>query len=143
MNTAFKAADEWAPIRRGVFYGSPRCCGAKLCAHAAFQQATKEADALAARMGDGWEPRVWENLGWHYEVTKGIASIGPHRAGSAISGGWKVAEYWCSIGGHNSDSDIPQFEATAQTPEDALGNATQDARTSARRIEAALAALID
>jgi hypothetical protein len=23
-------------------------------------------------MGKGWKPRVWENLGWHWSVVKGV-----------------------------------------------------------------------
>lgn len=30
------------------------------------QSTERDAKALCARMGEGWEPRVWENLGWHY-----------------------------------------------------------------------------
>lgn len=32
----------------------------------------------------GWEPRVWENLGWHYTVVKGNAEIMPGRSGYHI-----------------------------------------------------------
>lgn len=37
-------------------------------------QAMKKAKALKKRMkGKGWKTRVWENLGWHYEVhNKGL-----------------------------------------------------------------------
>lgn len=136
--------DRWAPVSNGLFYGSPACCGARLCTRAAFDQATVEAKALAQRLGTGWVPRVWENLGWHYEVIKGIVSVSPHIDGSSCGGGWKVREYWCSIGGvHDDAHSIPQFTAAATTPEDALGNAIQDARTTVRRIEGVLAALYD
>ena len=26
-------------------------------------------------MGPGWKTRVWENLGWHYELTQGPISL--------------------------------------------------------------------
>lgn len=29
-------------------------------------EARSKAEALAARLGCNWKPRVWENLGWHY-----------------------------------------------------------------------------
>lgn len=57
----------WTPVRRGAIYCSPACGGG--CTWAAFQEATGNADALAKRIGGGWKPRVWENLGWHYSVT--------------------------------------------------------------------------
>lgn len=66
---------DWIPRLRGEIYCAPACgCG---CTKAAFDKATADAAALAARMGDGWVPRVWENLGWHYEVIKGCAELHP------------------------------------------------------------------
>jgi len=39
-------------------------------------EATKRAAALRKRMkGTGWKQRVWENLGWQYEVTNGPLSV--------------------------------------------------------------------
>lgn len=66
-----KAIDRWKPVRSGRFYCSPACGGGKFCTWAEFQTATKKAEVLAARMrerGGKWEPRVHENLGWHYCV---------------------------------------------------------------------------
>jgi hypothetical protein len=54
----------WTPERRGKIFCAP-ACGAN-CTLAAFNLATARADVLCARLGHGWRPRVWENLGWHY-----------------------------------------------------------------------------
>lgn len=32
-------------------------------------------------LGKGWEPEVWENLGWHFAATKGCARVIPHVEG--------------------------------------------------------------
>lgn len=67
----------WTPVRRGASYCSPACGGkgAFGCTWSKFQTATRKAKALAKRMGKNWKPRVWENLGWHWEVTSGPAAI--------------------------------------------------------------------
>lgn len=66
-----KSTDRWSPIRRGITYCSPGCGGG--CTHAAFVQATADAEALAKRLGPSWVPHVWENLGWHYEAKLEVA----------------------------------------------------------------------
>lgn len=63
------------------------------CHHAAFEQATREAAELAALMGAGWEPRVWENCGWNYDVCNGLAEVHVIRNGSGWQGGWTVSGY--------------------------------------------------
>jgi hypothetical protein len=60
---------DWKPARRGKTYCSPAC--GMGCTETAHCNAVNESKALAKRMGKGWKPRVWENLGWHYAVTKG------------------------------------------------------------------------
>lgn len=102
------------------------------CTKAAHDQAEAEAAALATLMGAGWEPRVWENAGWHYEVKKGLASITPDTDGKAIAGGWKVLGYRAYL------DTAPQARARATDPLDALGFAQQDARGAQQRIAAAL-----
>jgi len=64
-------------VRRGSIYCAP-WCGAN-CTWAAFQEATKRGEALAKLLGDGWKPRVWENMGWFYEVTNGILEVKTNR----------------------------------------------------------------
>ena len=66
----------WTPVSRpGGIYCSPLCgCG---CLKKDYSDAVNHADALALRMGPGWVPRVWENGGWNYMVSKGIFEIRP------------------------------------------------------------------
>jgi len=130
------------PVRRGNDYCSPKCgFGCKL---ASYDRAAGEADALAQRMGNGWEPIVWENCGWNYMVKKECVTIHVDRRGSGISGDWEINGYsaWIEpkivIGGTSV-----QFIEHAETPEDALGFATQSARTHVARLNQALADVIN
>lgn len=108
-------------------YCSPWCGGG--CKRAAYDKAVADAAALAQRMGDGWEPVVWENLGWYYRIEKGVAELYPPR----------------HVSGSISYSVIFRMAicitASAETPEDAFGFAVQDARGREREIAADLEAI--
>lgn len=71
----------WVPILRGKIYCSPRCGGN--CTLAAFQAATVAAEKLAKRLGPGWTPDVWENVGWHYKVVSPCRRLKLHGPYSA------------------------------------------------------------
>lgn len=49
-------------------------CG-RGCTKAEYERARKAAHKLCAKLGTGWLPRVWENLGWHYAAEKHFVSI--------------------------------------------------------------------
>ena len=130
------------PVLNGKIYCSPRC-GCK-CTKAAFDRATKEANALAGRMGEGWEPNVWENCGWHYSVAKGAMSIHTiYRNKRHKDGGFVVERYSADFDAASIErstyTQAVQLTAHADTPEDALGFVTQDARNLIQRITEALA----
>lgn len=99
----------WTPRRRGEIYCSPRCGGK--CTHAAFEAAHRKANALCKRLGAGWEPCVWENLGWHFSAQKGVATlrVNEYRLKGKVTTHYTV--YFNSI---------QQTVETADTPEDAL-----------------------
>ncbi len=63
----------YTPVLRGGVYCSP-ACGAG-CKKKAYDRAKNSADRLANRLGHGWVPEVFENLGWHYSVSKGHATV--------------------------------------------------------------------
>lgn len=67
----------WKPRLRGEVFCSS-ACGSN-CKRAEYEWCKAQAAALAKRMGKGWKPRVWENMGWHYEVVlkNGLGSISP------------------------------------------------------------------
>lgn len=110
MNTAVDKRTR--PVRRGALYCSPWCGGG--CTYEAFQRATAKAAELCARLGDGWKPRVWENLGWHYAARKGVATM----YGPGIH-----ERYWVSF-----DSSA-QITGEGSTPEEALRAAIEVMRT--------------
>lgn len=105
-----------------------------------FDRATKDAAALAARLGDGWTPCVWENLGWHWEVQKGaLVTADRFDAGGMIVRG-SLGKYTAEFRSvENGASAIMQFFADASTPEEAIGQVRQDVRTYISRVEADLA----
>lgn len=117
---------------RGVFCSN--ACGFN-CTRHAYDRVVKESDRLAKRLGEGWETRVWDNLGWHYEVHKGVLHVSPNRDGSSREGTYKVLGYTAYLNGEK------QFLGKAKTPEDAIGFAMQDARTHIARLTQQLAAL--
>ncbi len=126
---------EHVPVLSGDIYCAPWCgCG---CTKAAYDRAVTEAAALVERLGEGWEPRVWENAGWHYEAVKGVARVIPTQRGGSTYANWSISGYMVMF------DSVWQFVAHGKTPEDALGFALQDARTAERRIAADCATLSD
>jgi hypothetical protein len=130
----------WVPVLSldGKTFCSPRC--GYRCRRDEYEAAVASAAALAVRMGAGWEPWVWENGGWHYEVRKGVAEIHvtEDRRGERVGPSYPVSGYTAWI-----NTAAKQFIVSAATPEDALGFATQEARTAISRIAADLDALFD
>ncbi|WP_152025762.1 hypothetical protein [Agrobacterium tumefaciens] len=119
----------------GLIYCSP-ACGSK-CTKEAYDLAVSRAQALAEKLGEGWEPHVWENGGWHYQAKNKTMTVYCHH-------------YW--------NSETPQYSAWiepeltvsgkafqiieyADDPNDALGIAKQKAWDAISRIRQALTEL--
>lgn len=66
----------WKPARAGITYCSPAC--GRGCTHREYLQAKKDARKLAAAIGVGWKPHVWENLGWFYSAISPCGRIKVH-----------------------------------------------------------------
>lgn len=98
--------------------------------------ARDEAHALATRLGDGWEPDVFENLNWYYAVKKGCVTVRPEAGNSLSYSAWIEPNVVLN-------RTAVQVIAYGPTPEDALGNAIQDARTMIARFDDALSFLND
>lgn len=83
-------------------YCTPSLCGLG-CTREDYELAAKRSDDLCARLGSGWAPEVWENLGWHYGAINDGAAItmnAPHHGGKA--------RYFAIMGGHqHSDRGLP------------------------------------
>lgn len=123
----------WTPVLNGEIYCSPRC-GCR-CKKAAYDKAQAEAVALCATLGPGWEPRVWENCGWHCEATKGNCRVIPPRGHS--DNHLLMWDFPVLAG----DNKVLQIIAHGTDPLELLGNARQDARTFIARIDAELASV--
>lgn len=97
----------WTPRRRGHIYCAPACGGR--CTLAQYHAAKLAGQKLCERLGRGWKPRVWENLGWHY---KAISACGR----------WKVHGSDRCFTALLGDADSPggKWAETARTPEAAI-----------------------
>lgn len=65
----------WKPVRRGDVYCAPAC--GRGCKLEEYDRAVAGAEALAKDLGRGWKVRVWENLGWFFEVSRGGLRVSP------------------------------------------------------------------
>lgn len=99
-------------------------------------EAQHAAAALAHCLGEGWQPVVWDNLGWHFKAVKGCVTVYPEDWRGATR-----ASAWIEPPNTLVGPSALQIVAYGPTPEDALGNAVQDARTLIARIEGSLAGL--
>lgn len=116
------------PVRKGDLYCSPSCGGK--CTWAEYQRAQRRSRTLAAslrkRYGGKWDPRVWENLGWHYAVVshQGVITVSPYLTGEKIVGySALIGQKWSSI---------------AATPKTAIREALKAAMEDVKKINAVL-----
>ncbi len=82
--------------RCAAIYCSPACGGG--CTRAAFERAKEDAAKLCARLGPGWTPHVWENLGWHWCAKSpegGVATVRPPRPPGTRDWSAHLGEFWC------------------------------------------------
>lgn len=72
----------WTPVLQGEIYCSPACDAG--CTKAAFDEATRKAEALAKALGPNWTPDVWENLGWYHcaALRKSVVTVHPEYRGN-------------------------------------------------------------
>lgn len=110
-------------MRRGRVYCSTAC--GKGCTFAEYQRAKQHGRALAKRLGKGWKPRIWENLGWHYTAKRGPIEVYP-----------RIKSYWANlilVG--------KQFTGEAREPELAVIRAIDKAKEVVAALTNALASL--
>jgi len=114
----------WKAIRRGKIYCAP-ACGAG-CTWAAFELANRRAAALVRKLSKGdleWEPRVWENMGWHFSARSLCKrfDVSEHRHGNKVTG------YAAFL---NVPSEMPggKWVGKSDTPLEAVEDARRQAR---------------
>lgn len=103
------------------------------CLHQDYLEADALSRQVASALGDGFQPRTWDNGGWYWEVTKGIARVSPG-VGQA---------FYCSLNFRETGGSTLNIVAGADKPEDALGLAVQQARTLFVQFNASLDALLN
>ena len=113
----------WVPKLRGRIYCSP-ACGAN-CTKVAYDTAQKMGTALAKKLGKGWKPHVWENMGWFYKAEKGDVSVRDSRSG------FSYTAYF--------NTDVQQFIGEGDDPKDAVADALAEAEAAMVTIERAVA----
>jgi hypothetical protein len=114
----------WEPQLRGEVYCSSACGGG--CTKAAHDEAERRATELAKRMGEGWKPRVWENLGWHYAVISPCGRLKIHPS---------IGDRYLAFLGE-ADSYGGRWAEHGDTPEEAARSAIAHAKLEAANIQA-------
>lgn len=72
---SFVIVDDTSLLSDSGIYCAKRC--GRGCTFAEYQKVINEAKALKEELGDDWEVEVWDNLGWKYMATNGMATISP------------------------------------------------------------------
>lgn len=121
-------------VEAGDMYCAKRC-GAG-CKRAAYDRAVKEADLLAASLGDGWVGKVWDNLGWHWRADKGCCGVYPSKNGSGMTGTYTVTGYTAYF-----NSGGGQHLGEGATPQDAVGLAISKAHATIDALNADIRSL--
>lgn len=85
---------------------------------------------LAKRLGRGWKPEEWENLGWHFKVTSPCGRIKVH-AGLG---------HYAAFLGEPGSSGGPYCE-DGRTPEAAIKNVVATAKARLSKIGAVIKGL--
>jgi hypothetical protein len=103
----------WLPVLDGDKYCAPFC--GRGCTSAEHARAVEGASKLVEELGEGWKPRVWENLGWWYEATNGVCAIMPNG--------------YIAINGYTAflNTDARQYLGRGGTPKEALEDAVKQA----------------
>jgi hypothetical protein len=116
---------DWTPVRKGEVYCSP-ACGAG-CKHRDYVKAFGLAEGLAKKcsdeIGGTWKARVWENLGWHWEVVQEGSKVAISYGGYLAKGtGYSVG----FLGGTPAQVSVRESFETPKEAYDALGIAVAD-----------------
>jgi hypothetical protein len=88
----------WKPVRRGNRFCAPAC--GRGCTVQEHRDAERQALKLAARLasvqtdvkGRRWKIRLFENLGWHWRITKGAVTV--YKSGRTYSACFNISGPW-------------------------------------------------
>lgn len=124
----------WKPKRSGTVYCSP-ACGSN-CTRKAFEEANAHAEMLCVRMGPGWTPRVWENMGWHWSVISPCKRIKIHPNIYWKTG--KIESYTAFLGEPGSGGTWAEH---GRTPHAAMRNVIRVGKADLAKMNAKLVGL--
>lgn len=130
-------ARSWVPKRQGRRYCAPACGFG--CTWAQYREATRRAEALARKLGDGWTTDVRENLGWFWYVVSPCkrVSLAPLLAGKGFA---------AFVAGDVDPLPTPgigRWRGNGRTARAAIRAAVKRARAEAAAINRALDGLSD
>jgi hypothetical protein len=96
--------------------------------------ATKKAKALCKKLGPGWTPHVWENMGWHYTAqlikipSKNNMDWGIYLEVYPSECDGKITSYWV-------DSRLPgQYHTYCKDPHAGIRKILKEARKEGKAI---------
>jgi len=119
------------PIRNGDIYCSPRCgCKCKWSDYVACVDGSSE---LVRELGEGWEPYIYENMGWHFKAIhkerglKVYPNFRPPRERS------KIDSYTAFLGGTNPHAG-GRWSEKGETPQRAIKAVMDKAIAEAKEI---------
>lgn len=122
----------WTAVRKGKIYCAPACGGN--CTWAAFQKATRKAADLCKILGPEWLPRIYENMGWHFEAL--------HKSGiMSVSHAHLEGRIWICCMSASRMSPGARWTSTALDPRHAVEFCKRNAQHELNQIKAAIAAL--
>lgn len=116
----------WTPRRKGKIYCSPACGHG--CSWAQHETAVAAASELAEQLGDGWEPRVWENMGWCYEARSPHLRVYPNI----------TSHGYMALLCREPDGDDGHWTAFGTTSHEALRRVLAEARAESRAMRSLL-----
>lgn len=121
--------DGWTPKLVGETFCSPNC--GWRCTKADFDAATSLAQSIVAALGAGWEPHVWENLGWHGDAKRGESRV------SLLPDG----RYAATVSLSKANAALANVTATSDSPGTALAAAVDELESRVAVLQRALTAL--
>jgi len=126
----------WEPKREGDRYCSSAC--GRGCTWQEYQEAVRKAQELVQELGvDNWEPHVWENLGWHFEVISknGWWTIEPYTyRGKSVCEAREL--YSAGIRAYKGHIGL-RWTGHGNTPQEAMEDTMKNAREDYELIKAA------
>lgn len=120
-------------VRRGDVFCAP-FCGRK-CTHKEYLAAKQGAADLVRKLGKGWKPRVWENMGWHYSAVSKDGRIKVHTHKYPNS----PRDYTAFLG--DADSPGGRWAMHGSTPQAALRAVLKRALEEKREVDAMVASV--